>query len=149
MADVTGGCQCGAIRYSITESRPPVYVCHCRECQRQSASAFALSVPVRGASFEVQGELACYERGTDSGATTNCYFCSRCGTRIYHRSNRSPEQLTVKGGTLDDPSALHPVAHLWVSRRQPWLTLDNEIPHYATQPENFAEWRSALMGAGP
>ena len=48
---LAGGCQCGAIRYAITAEPGPIYVCHCRECQKQSASAFGISVSVPGGAL--------------------------------------------------------------------------------------------------
>lgn len=144
---MTGGCQCGRVRYDLRGSFP-IYACHCLECQKQSGSAFGLSIPVKVEALSLSGDLQCYERSTDSGARTACHFCPRCGTRIYHQSSRSPDWLTLKGGTLDDTSELRPMAHLWVSRRQTWLSLDADVPRYATQPDNLAEWRAGLMGAG-
>jgi hypothetical protein len=35
---LTGGCQCGALRYEIRAEPLTLYVCHCTECQRQSAA---------------------------------------------------------------------------------------------------------------
>jgi hypothetical protein len=147
MSDILeGGCQCGAVRYRITGPRPPVYVCHCRECQKQSASAFGMSLPVRGGDFRVQGALDSWERGTDLGSRTRCYFCPECGSRVFHQSSATTDRVTVKGGSLDDTSRLRPAAHIWVSRKQPWVVLDPAVPAHPTQPEDLATWRGALPG---
>ena len=45
-----GGCQCGAVRYQLSAEPVALYVCHCRECRRQSASAFGISVRIRPAA---------------------------------------------------------------------------------------------------
>jgi hypothetical protein len=140
-----GGCQCGAVRYRIAGERLVVYACHCRDCQRQTASAFALSIPVRASAFAVQGRLDRWSRTADSGATTDCFFCPACGTRIYHASSRSPDRVTVKGGTLDETADLTPVAHLWMSRKQPWLPLPTGVPMFDTQPDDLAGWRANLV----
>ena len=145
---IIGGCQCGACRYTISGPPPPVYACHCRECQKQSASAFGLSIPVARERLELTGETACYTRLTDSGRVTDCYFCVRCGTRLYHQSQANSDFITVKGGTLDDTAALQPVAHIWVSRKQPWVVLDPAIPTFDTQPTDLEEWRAMMTGAG-
>ena len=66
---LTGGCQCGSVRYQITANPFAVYVCHCTECQRQSGSAFALSLAVaREALVVVEGAPAVWrrERGSES-----------------------------------------------------------------------------------
>ena len=54
---MTGGCQCGAIRYEITSFPLLLYTCNCTDCQRQTGSAFALNMPVRFKDFRIlQGE---------------------------------------------------------------------------------------------
>jgi hypothetical protein len=121
-----------------------VYACHCRECQKQSASAFALSMPMRDRAFALKGEVASFERTTGSEATTLCFFCPGCGTRIYHRSSSSPGRLTLKAGTLDDTAILQPVAHLWTRSKQPWVLLPDDIAAFETQPDNFTAWREEL-----
>ncbi len=50
---IVGGCQCGTVRYEITDDPVALYVCHCRECQKQSSSAFGISVIVKRSEFRV------------------------------------------------------------------------------------------------
>ena len=147
MSGFTGGCQCSRVRYTLQTKSYTVYACHCRECQKQSASAFALSVPVPIKALNVEGTLNIYERPTDRGSLTHCYFCPQCGTRIYHQSKRSPDIVTLKGGTLDDASKLEPIAHLWIRSKQPWLLLPKtaNTALYETQPENLKKWRDTLL----
>jgi hypothetical protein len=145
VGNLVGGCQCGAVRFEIAARRVPVYACHCRDCQKQTASAFGLSVPVRASAFTVSGPLERWSRTADSGATTQCFFCRSCGARVYHASTGSPDQVTVKGGTLDETEDLSPVAHLWVSRKQPWVSLADGARLFDTQPDNLGAWRAALI----
>jgi len=140
-----GGCQCSASRFTIRAQRALVYACHCRECHRQSASAFGLSSPVRRADFTVTGPTAIWSRPTDSGTITDCHFCAACGVRLFHVSRRSPEWITVKGGALDDAAAFTPVAHIWVSRKAPWVTLPPDAVVFDTQPDDLAAWREQLL----
>ncbi len=144
-SDITGGCQCRRITYSLVARRYSAYACHCRECQKQTASAFALSMPVWAADMTLTGTPATYVRATDSGTRTHCHFCSDCGTRLFHSSERSPEVLTVKAGTLDDAQTLSPVAHLWASRKQAWVLLPPDVLCFDTQPEDLKAWRDRLL----
>ncbi|HEX8445630.1 MAG TPA: GFA family protein [Sphingomonas sp.] len=145
----TGGCQCGAVRYRIDGPQPSCHACHCRECQRQSASAFGLSLTVRRVDFVVTGPVKRWDRGTDFGTRTSCVFCDYCGTRVFHIDSLSPDWVSVKGGSLDDPTWATPTAHIWVSRRRPWVILDPALPTHATQPDDLAAWRAARAeGAG-
>ncbi len=52
---LTGGCQCGQVRYELTGSPLGLYVCHCRECRKQSASAFGISAFFRSADLRLLG----------------------------------------------------------------------------------------------
>lgn len=143
--DAQGGCQCGAVRYTLAVEQIPVYACHCLECQKQSASAFGLSAPLPADALAISGPLQCYERPTDSGSTTRCWFCSVCGTRLYHQSARSPEVITLKAGSLDHIGDLRPVAHIWTKRKQAWLALPPNAVTYDTQPDDLKAWRRTLM----
>ena len=138
---VSGGCQCGQVRYEIASPPTVVYCCHCRECQKQSASAFGMSVPVRMADVTFTGRLESWERATDLGTRTRCFFCADCGTRVYHQGTATPDFATIKGGTLDDTAGLTPSAHIWVSRKQPWVVLDEHLPAHPTQPDDLDAWR--------
>ena len=89
---------------SVTRSTRAIglAVCHCRECQRQSGSAFGMSLAVPHRAFRlVSGALKSFEAVCDSGRTKTCAFCPECGTRIYHETVNG---MSVKPGTLDDTS---------------------------------------------
>ncbi|MEE4538985.1 MAG: GFA family protein [Erythrobacter sp.] len=143
----TGGCQCAAVRYTIAAESLVAYACHCRECQKQSASAFGVSVPVLESALSIEGETASWGRPTDSGSWTDCHFCPRCGTRLFHDARGRPGVLTIKGGSLDEPGQLEFVAHIWTSRKQPWIDLPERLVQWGTQPSTQAEWLQMLSGA--
>ena len=119
-----GGCQCGAIRYRINGAPLTLYACHCTECQKQSASAFGLSLWVKRSDFEIlSGEPKTWSRLADSGNTTVCAFCPDCGSRLYHAPADEPETFSLKGGSLDDIGNFAPVGHIWTRSKQPWVDL--------------------------
>ncbi len=133
-----GGCQCGGIRYVITAPPLTLYACHCTECQRQSSSAFGLSMPVPRSGFTVtQGNPQLWTRTADSGRVVRCAFCPDCGTRLYHLPTRNDAVVNVKPGTLDDTSWLRPVAHVWTSSAQPWVIIPPNVLRYERQPPDF------------
>ena len=100
---------------------------------------------MRLSAIRFDGDMAVYERPTDSGAVTACFFCPSCGSRIYHRDSTAGEFISLKAGTLDDTSGLSLVAHLWVCRKQPWIRIDPELPAFDTQPDDLGHWRSRLV----
>ena len=131
----TGGCQCGRLRYRITGEPRAVTACHCRECQRQSGSAFGMSLVVEREQLVLeQGELRRFSRLGESGLAVEGAFCAECGTRIFHRLERMPRTLNVKAGTLDDTSGLRPEVHVWVSHKQPWVQLPEDVPRFPRNP---------------
>jgi hypothetical protein len=120
---LTGRCQCGAVAYEVTAEPVEVYVCHCRECQRQSASAFGISVIVPVAALRlVRGITRHWTRPTDSGRTCDCHFCANCGSRVWHAMPGQPT-LSVKGGSLDAPPDLTHARHIWTSRKLPGVVI--------------------------
>lgn len=123
-----GGCQCGAVRYTITGEPVAVIACHCTECQRQSGSAFGLTMIVRDEALKLEGTLKAFTREADSGRPITCYFCPECGTRIYHDPSSRPGTKNVKPGTLDDPSWLDPALHVWTRSKQPWVVIPEGVP---------------------
>lgn len=141
---IEGGCQCGAVRYRASVDRLVAYVCHCRECQKQSASAFGISVPVMRDRFRIEGAMKVWRRPTDSGSNTDCWFCATCGSRLYHQGVREPDWLVIKGGTLDKPDLLTPSAQIWVTRKRPWVQLPPSLPGHDTEPEDFQAWVDSL-----
>lgn len=133
---LTGGCQCGALRYEIRGQVGPLYACHCLECRKQSASAFGLSLTVpRDAFALVRGEPARWTRRADSGGTVDCFFCPACGSRLWHAAPARPEVYTVKGGSLDAPLDLSQAIHIWTSRKLPGLSIPEDARRYPEEPE--------------
>jgi hypothetical protein len=130
----TGGCQCGAVRYAIAETPLRLYVCHCRECQKQSASVFGMSLVVRCAAFAVtQGETRAWSRRADSGRTMACHFCAECGSRLWHARD-GIDTISVKAGSLDVPMDFARAIHIWTSRKVPGLALPPDVEQYAEEP---------------
>lgn len=125
---IEGGCQCGNVRYRLEGESTGLAVCHCRDCQRQSGSAFGMSLNVAKGGFHLlSGELEKFTAVCDSGRTKECAFCGSCGTRIYHAGS---DELSIKPGTLDDTSGLIPDAHYWTDRKQPWFQIPDGVRRF-------------------
>jgi hypothetical protein len=129
-----GGCQCGAVRYQIDAEPLEVYVCHCRECRKQSASAFGISVIVPAQAFVVtQGRVRTWARPTDSGGVLVCTFCEVCGSRICHSDGRETT-ISVKGGSLDEPPDLTSAIHIWTTRKLPGVIIPDHAKQFPGEP---------------
>ena len=133
----TGGCQCGAVRYKISSPPVELYVCHCRECQKQSSSAFGISAIFGRQDFRLtRGAVRSWTRGADSGRRVKCNFCADCGARIWHEDEDGQEPVvSVKGGSLDRPVDLTRATHIWVSRKLPGVVVPEGVLQFAEEPE--------------
>jgi hypothetical protein len=139
-----GGCQCGRLRYSITEAPVTYYACHCTMCQKQSGSAFGSSLQVPASGVHLTGPSATHAHTGGSGRTSDHVFCPTCGGRVTHRI-RGGEVIVVKPGTLDDTSWLKPAGHIFTATKQPWVVLPESgtllFEDYPDMPALRERWR--------
>jgi len=135
---LVGGCQCGALRYEITQAPLMVYNCHCTNCQTIGGGAFSTPVTVIEASFGfTKGEPKTIEWTSDAGNRRFGWFCAECGSRI--ANGQTPGGvLSVRGGTLDDTSWLEPVGDIWTRSAQPWIVLSGDRLRTEQQPTDYA-----------
>ena len=94
------------MRYVLTTEPIRLAACHCKEWQRQSGSAFGMSMLVKKDSLTVTGQTKQFTRVADSGNEVAGVFCPECGVRIYHAPKFVQDVLSLKPGTLDDTSWL-------------------------------------------
>ncbi|MGI9465265.1 MAG: GFA family protein, partial [Aestuariivirgaceae bacterium] len=114
-----------------------IYVCHCTECRKQSASAFGISVIVNSADVRLnKGELKRWSRPTDSGGQVDCYFCPQCGSRVWHGDRDKDQTLSVKGGSLDQPVDLGTAVHIWTSRTQSGVVIPDHADKFPHEPDS-------------
>jgi len=126
---ITGGCRCGACRYTIAaEKMPPVYACHCQFCQTSSGSAFAEQAMIRTDAITATGPIVEYAAERPSGGISTQHVCSVCHTRLWTTTSVWPMMTVVRAGTLDDAETLSPRMHVWTKRKQPWLVIDPDVP---------------------
>jgi hypothetical protein len=129
----TGGCQCGKVRYEVTEAPLNVYTCHCRDCQRLTSSAFSLGVIVPETGFRLTGiEPRSLQRMADSGRMNVRLVCPECGSWV----SGVPREgvVRVRGGTLDDTSWLRPTRHIWIRSKQEWVSIPEGDEVFEGQP---------------
>jgi hypothetical protein len=134
MAQMTGGCLCGKIRYSINADPVFTGVCHCSNCQKQSGSSFSIVVGVPAAAFSVQGEMKTYQDKGDSGKAVGRLFCPDCGSPIQSDVEAMPGIAIIKAGTLDDTSSLKPGMQIFCDSAQPWVQLGGDMKRFAKMP---------------
>ena len=128
----SGACLCGAVHYRLQGNGLAQAVCHCRNCQRQSGSAFSVVVVAPAACLDVSGPLASYVDKGATGANVPRYFCSACGSPIY---SLTPSGLVgLKAGTLDDPSWVKPTMEVWCDRAWPDIRITDTSVRFPGNP---------------
>ena len=139
--EVTGGCQCGAVRYAVRIADDTAYLCHCRMCQRATGGvAAALKQVPRDAVRWLTRPPA--RRASSPIAMRG--FCPDCGTPLTYEGNGATHiDLTV--GSFDDPYRFRPVGHSGAeSINRPWIDTGG-LPETRTDelPNIVAKWKEA------
>ncbi len=134
MPQIAGGCLCGKVRYSGDTEPAFTAVCHCRDCQKESGSAFAVVVGVPESSLSVQGEPKTYTVRSDAGRSISRLFCPECGSTIFDKLEARPGMMLIEAGTLDDPSWVKPGVQIYTDSAQPWVHLGGELQSFAKMP---------------
>jgi hypothetical protein len=133
-----GDCQCQSIRYRCSALPFVAYTCHCRACQRLTSSAFATCMQVPAEALElIKGSPSTGVRESDSGKTLRTDFCSICGTALFTANSARPRLRTIHVGTLDHPNEVEVSAHIWTSRKLPWVVLPPNHRIFSTA----GDWR--------
>src|SRR5215470_16025407 len=150
-----GGCACGAIRYRLTNTPMIVHACHCRDCQKQTGSAFVLNLWIERKFVEPSGDAPVAFRlpPGSSGQPHDVFRCPNCGTALWSKYHAAPgDTLLVRAGTLDDPSAITPDVHIFTRSKVPWLDLSADarvVPAFYKFDEvwshaSHARWRDVI-----
>jgi hypothetical protein len=142
-----GGCACGAVRYRLTSQPMIVHCCHCKDCQRQTGTAFVINSLIETDRIEVAaGEVAPVRMPTDSGGVHDIYRCTACGTALWSDYGGRPYLRFVRVGTLDQPAEAPPDVHIFARSKLPWVGLPADVPAYEVFYESMAEvWSPEAM----
>ncbi len=135
-----GGCRCGRVRLRVSGAPLFTAACHCRGCQRMSASAFSLSSCFLAAGFEIlAGEPVI---GGLHGATRH-YFCPHCMSWMFTRPEGADEIVNLRMTMLDEVPAEPPFIETYTSAALPWAKTgaSHSFPEFPPM-ERFGE----LMG---
>ena len=139
---ITGGCQCGAVRYALDQQPQKVHVCHCRMCQKAVGGPFAVICPVAKSSFRVTRGAISYFM---SSAVARRGFCRACGTPLTF-DYPDGDEIGVLAGSLDEPGLAPPVIQCGNESRVSWYSglteLPGDRPTYRDNPEMLRRIRS-------
>jgi hypothetical protein len=131
---MAGGCLCGAVRYRCTQPAKIQFECHCRDCQKVTGGPYAPIMFFPQEAVEIRGEVRWYESAGGSGRPIRRGFCPTCGAQMFGIVEIVPGTVSIRAGTLDDPSQFQPRVHIYASQAAPWDHLDPALPSFAERP---------------
>ena len=130
MPELRGGCLCGAVRYSTTAEPVTSGVCHCRDCQKFTGSAFGALVYVPKETLMLEGTTKTFTSPGGSGKPMLRHFCPECGSSIAQEPGTRPGIVVLNIGTLDDPKSITPAREIFCDDALPWVQTIGDMPRF-------------------
>ena len=142
-----GGCDCRSIRYRIESAPLIVHCCHCRWCQRESGTAFALNAVIEAERVvHLQSEPEVIDTPSMSGRGQRIARCPACRVALWSNyAGAGPLLRFVRVGTLDTPDVLPPDIHIFTASKQPWVVLPAGVPAVAEFYEIERHWSAESL----
>ncbi len=134
MAEIKGGCLCGAVRYSVDAGPTFMANCHCDDCRKSSAAGHMSLIGVPAENIAFEGQVSQYEIAAESGATVTHHFCPICGSQLYNKTTNNPDGVAVVAATLDDPDIFSPQVSVYASKAMPWDPPKEGVPQFEKMP---------------
>ncbi len=150
-----GGCTCRAVRYRMTSAPMFVNCCHCRWCQRETGSSFALNAIIEADRVvATSGAPEVVATPSNSGKGQKIARCPVCHVAVWSNYAGAGDAVRfVRVGTLDEPDRLRPGAHIFTASKQPWVVLAPDTPTFSEYYDREVLWpaeslkrRAAVLG---
>ena len=142
-----GGCTCRRVRYRMTSRPMFVHCCHCRWCQRETGASFALNAMIEADRVVLlAGTPEVVNTPTQSGKGQKITRCPVCRVALWSNYSGSGDAVRfVRVGTLDDPDSLPPDVHIFTASKQPWVTLEPDVPAFEEFYHRDEVWPEASL----
>jgi hypothetical protein len=153
-----GGCTCRHVRYRMITKPLFVHCCHCRWCQRETGTAFALNAMIEADRVQLlEGEVAVIDTPSHSGKGQRISRCPICEIALWSNYAGAGDAIRfLRIGTLDEPENFPPDIHIYSASKQPWFALPPQTPAEAEYyraserwPAESLERRAALLAKFP
>ena len=122
-----GQCFCGSVSYELSGPCWHATQCHCTICRRTSGAPCVAWVTVRRSNYRIVAGAPLSFRSSEHGTRS---FCGACGTPLSFCSDRLPDEIDVTIASLDDPEAVVPEDHTFVSSKLGWVELSDALPRF-------------------
>ena len=128
-------CHCGALSLACEGEPRKISMCHCRDCQRRTGSAFSVAVFYEREKVHIEnGPTGSFERASASGFPVRFHFCARCGANVYWEAARLPALIGVAIGAFADPDFPCPEQSVWTRDKHHWLDLPEGMASFDANP---------------
>ena len=129
----TGGCLCGAVRYRIFGDLRGVVNCHCSKCRRFHGNFGAYtSIALEQLELVEERGLKWFKSTTDETPNVHRGFCAECGSSLFWHP-RDQKNIAVAAGSLDEPTHLQTIGHVWISQISDYYEIQDDLPRHETQ----------------
>jgi hypothetical protein len=130
---LTGGCNCGAVRFEVSEPFVGATYCHCTRCQRRTGAGASANGRTAPGSFRiVSGEDRVRSWKPETGAAK--FFCGDCGSALFSKTAGDPPGIGVRLGAIDGDPGIRPSVRQFVAYAAPWEQIpDDGLPRYPEQ----------------
>lgn len=126
----TGSCLCQNVKFEIHSEIRRFHHCHCQTCRKVHATVYGSSALVNASSFHINAGKD-FISSYDSSPGKTRYFCKNCGTHVFARCDRDPDDVILRLGTIDGDLRIKAVGHIWVSHKPDWYEIGDDLPQYS------------------
>lgn len=134
MNSITGGCLCGAVKYTVNSKPLVTRECWCKFCQTIASGNATINLAFPLESITIVGELQDYPNIADDGNKMHRRFCPTCGVHLFSEAEERPSIIVVRAGTVDDAEQITVEGVIWTSEAPSWAHLNPNIVHFEQQP---------------
>jgi hypothetical protein len=125
---LTGGCQCGAVRFALSAAPSKISICHCRMCQKAAGAPFASFAEIEHVDFAwTRGQPSTFR----SSSLAERDFCAACGTPLSFRRIGGPK-IEIMTGAFDRPDRMVPTRQYGTESRLGWVVSIANLPSQTT-----------------
>jgi len=142
-----GACTCGRVRFRMMSDPLFIHCCHCRWCQRETGTAFALNALIEADRVElIDGEIEIIDTPSASGKGQRISRCPECRVAVWSNYGGGGDAVRfIRVGTLIDPDRLPPDIHIFTSSKQPWVILPKGVPAFEEYYSTSKLWPEASL----
>ena len=128
----SGGCQCGAVRFSV--STPPEFaaVCHCPSCRKSVGAPLVGWAMFENSAVQVSGDTLTVFASSDGVKRS---FCSTCGTSLFFEADYISGLIDITTESFDAPDSVTPTAQIWAAQEGACIRTLKEMVRFDALPQ--------------